>query len=87
MLCFAAIVVGVAFTIYQVFSVPRVADKLVLTYKSDSKKMKDILKETNLESMTFTTCLAGSVQKLQMPLMLFFGEGLSHILHPGSVPS
>lgn len=43
----------------------------MLTYKSDSKKLKDILKGTNLERMTFKTCLAGSVQKLQMPLMLF----------------
>lgn len=59
MMYFAAILFGVAFTIYQVFSVARVTDKLVLTYKPDSKKLKDILKETKLEQMAFTTCLAG----------------------------
>lgn len=50
---------------------PRVTDKLVLTHKADSKLIAEVLKHTKLSQMAFVTCLAGSVQKLQMPLMLF----------------
>ena len=59
--CILIIVLCVAIVIYQVFSVPRVTDKLNLCHKQDSKVMAEVLKHTKLSEMAFVTCLAGSV--------------------------
>ena len=46
--------------IIYMFGVPRVADKLSLTFKSDSKILNKVLDGTNLRQLEFKTCIAGT---------------------------
>ena len=59
-----------ASTIYYLFGVRKVSDKLSLTFKKDSVLLLKVLKETNLETMEFKTCLAGTISTVQMLTML-----------------
>ena len=51
------------------FGVPYFKDPLVLHYKKDSSKMKKVLDNSNLKSLAFTTCWAGTISPIQMFLM------------------
>ena len=61
--------VGVTAIIAFLFGVPYFKDPLVLKYKKDSEKMKKVLESTNLKSLVFTTCWAGTISPIQMFLM------------------
>ena len=56
--------------IYYIFGVPRVSSKLNLYYKKDSEVVAKILANTDLGSLTFKTCIAGTVNTVQMITML-----------------
>lgn len=56
--------------IYYLFGVPKVVDKLQLHYKKDSNLVSKILEKTDLGSLEFKTCLAGTVNTVQMITML-----------------
>ena len=49
---------------------PRVSDKLKLHYKKDSDLVQKILAKTELGSLTFKTCIAGTINTVQMLTML-----------------
>lgn len=56
--------------VFYIFGVPRVADKLELTFKSDSKIINKVLDGTRLRSLEFKTCIAGTFTHIQMFTML-----------------
>jgi phage-related holin len=66
-----AIAGGVIASIYYLFGVPRVSDRVNLIYKKDSELARRILANTELGNLTFKTCLAGTINTVQMITMLF----------------
>ena len=46
---------------YFFFGVPRVKDKLTLTYKKDSIILNKIIEFSKLSDLTFKTCYAGTI--------------------------
>jgi hypothetical protein len=65
-----SMVVAAFGAIYYLFGVPRVSSKLNLYYKKDSEIVSKILTNTDLGSLTFKTCIAGTVNTIQMITML-----------------